>query len=831
LRKLSVYIASFLVCVFVLMSMAQAQTQAASTNQSNRNDANTTEVQVSDQIARARSIKRVSPPVTPEAGSNAEPAAPATAAPAVKELSGYYEADDGGAYYIRQIGTKFYWFGEDPDGSYANVLLGTVNGNKITARWWDVPKGKAKGLGEIVLEIRDGGLTLVKLSSTAPFGVKVLKIAVPKPDFVNGLPVVKGLPPEARSRPAGFSGGEQNLTGAWQGDDAATYYVRELPGGDVVWVAENNFYGGPGGNPRPAFTHVFVGKKINKLIVGDWADVPKGNASGKGVLSLKVETQQDLGAINPPVGIEVSKLWRSLPNSLRGFADLHTHPMINLSVGGKLVHGGPDVGSLLPADSKCQQKVRAKSIAQALGTDNSTHGGWGAFDNPCGDDIRKAVIDNFQEKNEALVTPDWAAGYPSFKDWPKWNDITHQKMWVDWLRRAYDGGQRVLVALAMHNSTIAAGVSGPGDGPTDDKASADLQIAEIKSFVARHSDFMEIALSPADMRRIVSANKLAIVLGMEVDNIGNLNKVTATPDLVRREINRLYNNGVRYIFPVHLVDNKFGGTAIYKDVFNLSNYREFGKFWDIVCSAPNEGITHRFKVEGFDFALAAAKATKLSVDIFRNPPTPPSCGTRGHKNSRDLQDLGHAAIEEMMRLGMLIDIDHMSHNTVEETLAKAEKIPGGYPLVSGHNNFRSIDGSENNRTDQQLVRIGKLGGMFGLGSDAVNAKDFVTRYRKATELVGAGKVSFGTDLNGLVRGGSPRPGAKIYNSAFTMSKTGDKKWDYSKEGVAHYGMLADYFQDMSSMGADGILLRTNILKNAEMFTQMWEKAEKQSKNP
>jgi microsomal dipeptidase-like Zn-dependent dipeptidase len=807
LRILSRYIASFLVCAFVLSaSIARAQTQATSTN------SNETDYTVA---------------------TDTEPSAePAAAAPVAAELSGYYQADDGGAYYIRQIGTKVYWFGEDPDGSYANVLLGMVSGNKINARWWDVPKGKAKGLGEIVIEIRDNGATLVKLSSTAPFGVKVLKKTVPHTELVNGIPVPKGLPPSARSRPAGFSGGEANLTGAWQGDDAATYYIRELPGGDVVWVAENNLYGGAGGTANPAFTHVFVGKKINKLIIGDWADIPKGRATGKGVLSLKVDTQQDLTPINPPVGIELSKMWRSLPNSLRGFADLHTHPMVNLALGGKLVHGGPDVGSLLPTDSKCQNKVRAKSIAQALGTDNSTHGGWGAFDNTCGDDIRKAVIDNFQEQNKATVTPDWAGGYPSFKDWPKWNDITHQKMWVDWVRRAYDGGERVIVALAMNNATIAAGVAGPGDGPTDDKASADLQIAEIKSFVARHGDFMEVALSPADMRRIVAANKLAIVIGMEVDNIGNFNKVAATPDMVRKEINRVYNSGVRYIFPVHLIDNKFGGTALYKDIFNLSNYREFGSFWNIQCSKPTDNITYKFTVQGFDFMLAGAKATKLGIDIFRNPPDPAklNCG-QGHKNARDLQELGRVAIDEMMRLGMLIDIDHMSQNTVDDTLAIAEKVPGGYPLVSGHNNFRTIEGTENNRTDDQLRRIGKLGGMFGLGSDAVNAKDFVNRYVKASELVGAGRVSFGTDLNGLVKGPPPRAGANIYTPGFPMSKTGDKKWDYSKEGVAHYGMLTDYLRDMSSMGQNGAFLKHNIMKNAEMFVQMWEKAEKNSKTP
>jgi microsomal dipeptidase-like Zn-dependent dipeptidase len=839
MRKVSLYIASILVCAFVLcINIAQAQTQAAGNNQTNRNEANTAEFQSDTQSAQARSIRRAGFSMM-SASSNPNPSAPVVTPP-MKELNGYYEADDGGAYFIRQIGAKIYWFGEDPKGAYANVLTGTVSGNKITARWYDVPKGKTKGLGEITFEIRDSGATLVKLTATAPFGAKTLKKGIPHTEFTNGFPQVKGVPPEMRSRPAGFSGGEQNLTGAWQGDDAATYYVRELPGGDVVWVAENNFWGGAGGSARPAFTHVFFGKKINKLIIGDWVDIPKGKAAGKGVLSLNVATQQDLQAINPPIGIEVSKLWRSLPNSLRGFADLHTHPMVNLAVGGKLVVGGPDIESLLPTDSKCQNKVRAKSIAQALGTDNSTHGGWGAFDNPCGDDIRKAVIDNFQEQNKAVVTPDWATGYPSFKDWPKWNDITHQKMWVDWIRRAYDGGERVLVALAMNNATIAAGVAGPGDGPTDDKASADLQLVEMKSFIGRHNDFMEIAYTPADLRRIVAANKLAVVLGMEVDNIGNFNKFPADPLLVKAEINRLYKNGVRYIFPVHLIDNKFGGTGLYKDIFNLSNYRETGKFWNIECGKPEDKLTYKFTVAGFDVMLAAAKGVKLGVDIFRNPPAPPPCVTKenkfvGHKNARGLQTegagLGAVAINEMMRLGMLIDIDHMSQRTADETLAMAEKVPGGYPLVSGHNNLRSIEGTENNRTELQLQRIGKLGGMFGLGSDGANASEYVPTYTKASQLIGAGRVSFGTDLNGLVKGPKPRAGANIYNSAFTMSKTGDKQWDYRKEGVAHYGMLADFLRDMSAMGPDGINLKNNILKNAEMFAQMWEKAERLDPKP
>jgi hypothetical protein len=113
------------------------------------------------------------------------------------EINGYYEGDDGGAYFVRQIGDKIYWFGENPNGSYANVLAGTVSGGKIIASFWDVPKGKSKGAGEIVFEIQAGGATLSKVSSTVPFGMKVLKKAVIS-TVVVGVPMIKGEPDQIK---------------------------------------------------------------------------------------------------------------------------------------------------------------------------------------------------------------------------------------------------------------------------------------------------------------------------------------------------------------------------------------------------------------------------------------------------------------------------------------------------------------------------------------------------------------------------------------------------------------------------------------------------------
>jgi microsomal dipeptidase-like Zn-dependent dipeptidase len=518
-------------------------------------------------------------------------------------------------------------------------------------------------------------------------------------------------------------------------------------------------------------------------------------------------------------------------NELFGWVDMHTHPMANLGFGGKLIHGCPDIGSLLPADNSCRKNIRAESMEQALCDDRSSHAGWNLISNPCGDTIRQSVIDALQEQNKAYITPDGAKGAPDFQDWPKWDDITHQKMWIDWINRAYLGGLRVLVALAVNNQTLAAAVSGPGDGPTDDKGSGDLQIEEIKSLIDRHSDFMEIAYTPQDLRRIVKDNKLGVVLGVELDAFGNFHK-GKTPSLtkVRNELIRLHAMGVRYVFPIHTIDNKLGGTAVYQDAFNMSNYREYGEFWSLECSKPEDKITYKYASSGFDLAVAAVKALKLGIDIFREPPTPPECDIdTGHMNSKSLTSLGEKTLKELMKLGMLIDIDHMSQKSANRALGLAETFnpkKGGYPLNSGHNGPRSAAPeapNENQRSNEQLQKIASLGGMLGLGIAEATPESFISAYTAAMQQMQNRPIGLGTDINGLVKG--PVPSLVSYTSEFTKCKTADKEWDYNNDGVAHYGMLPDFLQAIKTCSDDGRNIYDAINRSANLFVQMWEKCE------
>jgi hypothetical protein len=621
------------------------------------------------------------------------------------------------------------------------------------------------------------------------------------------------------------------------------------------------------------------------------------------------------------------------PMPLRGWADLHTHPMSHLAFGGKIFHGGPDAGSLLPALSIPKGRGfagtqlepwgcevipgrRATSINQALADDSSTHGD--PVQSQCGDVLRKVVVTAVEMGNKAnMPQPGRRSGAPVFDAWPVWNDVTHQKMWVEWIHRAYQGGLRVMVALSHNNRVLGELAKGKCDVPgkpcwlpTDDQASSDVQIMEIKEFVKRNSSFMELARNSAELYSIVSRNKLAVVLGIEIDNIGNFcpqplppaphlcRKPVVSADEITAELMRLWSQDVRYIFPVHVTDNAFAGTAPYNDLFNAANFAEIGQFWQVECAGtspyPDDEIGFRTaNVTAID-ELSAAIPHPFNTVIPKGVPVPRSpqnCAPgAGHRNVKGLNmtrfakpplgkpnvGIGEFAINEMMRLGFIIDIDHMSHRTAEDVLSMAERVEGGgYPLMSGHSAVRQRGTefqAESLRTPAQLDRIGCLGGMFGLGTDHAEPRKWAAHYQNALSLIrsrpprcahkeiGLGAVALGTDVNSLVK--SPKPlsdvgdpqdpdrqlniyasvvnnAARFPESLSSMNVNNvNKSWDYRTHGVAHYGMFADFLKAVwtfpvnpqRGMQMSGkALVEDHLERNADNFWHMWVKVEQQKR--
>jgi microsomal dipeptidase-like Zn-dependent dipeptidase len=346
----------------------------------------------------------------------------------------------------------------------------------------------------------------------------------------------------------------------------------------------------------------------------------------------------------------------------------------------------------------------------------------------------------------------------------------------------------------------------------------------MKAFVGRH-DFMEIAYNATDLRRIVNSGRLAIILGVEMDNIGNLNQVkNLTDTMVETEIQRLFDKGVRYIFPIHVTDNVFGGTAIYEPFFNYANRRESGHYWDMICTTKEDSIGFHFQPDKFPTNLPINLLKILKFGIFANPPqNPPKKRCEGLRNRRGLTPIGIIALQKMMQLGMMIDIDHASQQSVSNMMQLAWQT--NYPLNSGHNGLRGHAGKENGRTLRQMDTLSHLGGMFGVGWGNGNAQSFTQHFGMILKAMNGKNVALGTDINGLVV--SPAPPKKTvvrYDTTFQQCKTGQMIWDYNKDGVAHYGLLPDFLKHVEQLDG-GVTVVQQLNQSAEHFAQMWEKCE------
>jgi microsomal dipeptidase-like Zn-dependent dipeptidase len=597
-----------------------------------------------------------------------------------------------------------------------------------------------------------------------------------------------------------------------------------------------------------------------------------------------------------------------------GAIDMHTHPTAHMGMGGKLMHGGID-----------------GDPAVELRNCNEIHGGWGV-DNPRGNFIRAEVVNLLDEHdgvNQFRVRPGFDAsnfniigdikvphndhhhdGYPALLRWPAQSSMIHQQMWFEWLQRANQGGLKAIIALTI-NSEVLAKVLG-ADGVNDDKSSADRQIAEITAFAGRHSTMFGIATNPTEMRSVINSGRMAIIIGMEVDHIGNFYaNANVTETMIRDEIASLKRRGVSYIFPIHVTDNKFGGAAAYKEIFNYGN--KFATGQPISGSIPPHLLPpvlpgNFMKVEhapdsriGFNYSSVMNLSERMvsrtvleMIEFGGIPPVPPpppvpipgvtetalvavailngaiatanvpliptmialKSSTQyqllkkyfldvspeldkyatiapGHRNALGLTDLGKFAVKELMRQGMMIDMDHSGEKSVNDIIRIA--VQNDYPVNAGHNSLRSSSNdNEKTRTRQQLDTIRMVGGMFGIGWEDQTPAGFNTIYTNHLTAMGNKNTTFGSDIDGYAATPlKPADSRKFVNytdgvptgDQLTKSRMGGastRVWNYNTEGMAHIGLVPDFFEALKKDGMSMEKLNQLFL-SAEYFAQMWEK--------
>ena len=177
-----------------------------------------------------------------------------SAALVAQDLTGIWRDDHGGRYVVRQAGEDFCWSSEP-----TNVYCGLVIGKFISGRWLDLPTGRFKGSGTMVLQI-DSPNRLTKIHQTANYGATVwtregtiAQTANPATPPAAPPPPPPPAPPAA-SGPAAKSGGvagwdtrpqfEELGAGRLQLGDRIRYSCGPMPSNrpDAARVWGNGYY-------------------------------------------------------------------------------------------------------------------------------------------------------------------------------------------------------------------------------------------------------------------------------------------------------------------------------------------------------------------------------------------------------------------------------------------------------------------------------------------------------------------------------------------------------------------------------------------------------------
>lgn len=122
-----------------------------------------------------------------------------------------------------------------------------------------------------------------------------------------------------------------------------------------------------------------------------------------------------------------------------------------------------------------------------------------------------------------------------------------------------------------------------------------------------------------------------------------------------------------------------------------------------------------------------------------------------------LTETGIVFVEEMERLGMIVDISHLSDAGIRDVFRHTKK-----PFVASHSNARALCPHPRNLTDEMIKALGERGGVAGVNYCAAflgrwnegepqvsRIGDMVAHMKHMKQVGGIGCIGLGSDFDGI----------------------------------------------------------------------------------
>jgi hypothetical protein len=432
-----------------------------------------------------------------------------------------------------------------------------------------------------------------------------------------------------------------------------------------------------------------------------------------------------------------------------------------------------------------------------------------------------------------LSRPGDMHGWPTFKSWPSPTALAEEGDYYTGIERAWKAGLRVMVTQLVDNEALCSLMTTKRN-PCNDMADVRIQSRDLyalQDYIDAQSGgpgkgWFRIVTDPFQARRVIDEGKLAVIEGIEMSRIFGCGEVSGVPQCSDAQIDaglkEVHDLGVRTFFPVHEFDNAFGGTKMIAGalgtVVNVGNRLETGGFWNLQpCSAQTQDA------EQFTTPITGVLAKLVNgplASILHGSALPvygsgPQCNTRG------LTSYGAYLINQMIKQHVIIQTDHMD----SKTAAAAVSIAAGA-------HYSGVVSAHCCSSPQLFGQIYSTGGFVDPPVESAGA--FVSTW-KSDKALSDSRYHFGfgwgSDMNGLAQQPGPSTATPIsypfksYDGrvTFTREQWGQRTFDLNTDGLANYGMYADWLRELQGLGGKPIM--ADMFQGAESYLEMWERAD------